>query len=95
MSDIENEKQLIELEKVKATTAGVRSTGAGIAEAKSKAEADKIYYLNELDRATKVAQAKKIEQDNELALMKRRYESEINYIRAKNELEVNTTRELA
>jgi len=49
LSDIEHEKQLIELEAVKATTAGVRSTGEGIAEAKSKAEADKIYYMNELD----------------------------------------------
>lgn len=94
-SEIENEKDKIDLERQKAETEGVRSTGASIAEAKSKAEADKIYYQNELERAEQIAKAKKFEHDNELILLQKRYESEINHIRQTNELEIKSAKELA
>lgn len=94
-SEIENEKDKIDLERQKAETEGVRSTGQSIAEAKSKAEADKIYYQNELERAEKVAKAKTIEQDNDLLLLQKRYESEINHIKQTNELAIKSAKELA
>jgi hypothetical protein len=41
----------IDFERQKAETASVKSSGLAIAEAKSKAEADQIYYQNLLERA--------------------------------------------
>lgn len=51
----------IDFEKQKAETQSVKSSGLAIAEAKSKAQADEIYYKNLLERAKKIADAKKIE----------------------------------
>jgi len=73
----------------------VRSSGLAIAEAKSKAEADAIYYQNLLDRAVKVTKAKKIEQDNEMSLLKLRYDAEIHHLKSANELEIKSSEEMA
>ena len=92
---IEAEKEKIKVARLKGKNSEVQLIGKAAGEALAEAKAKKIYYQSLLEQVELEEQAKKIENDTELALLQEKNQIELEYIRMVNELEINKARELA
>ncbi len=85
-------KQLLELE---AENVAIETTGKATAEAKAKAETDKIQGEAEVQLAQQEAEAKRIRETTELELLKAGQEAELIYQKTLNDLEIEKSQKLA
>ncbi|KAI3388828.1 hypothetical protein SNEBB_006544 [Seison nebaliae] len=85
---VQAEKENKVLLELQANSAVVERTGAAIAEAQSRAEAEKILGESEIEKARLKANATTIEAEAKLAELKNIREAEIDFQKKKNELKI-------
>lgn len=93
--EIESEKEKIKLVELKVKNLEVQMIGKATGEALAKAKSQKIQFESWLEQTTFYEEAKKIENDAELSLLKEQQEAKIAHQQALDELEINKARELA
>jgi len=91
---IESEKEQIKVIELKAKNLEVQLTGKAIGEAIADAKSKKIYYESLLQQTELGEQAKKIEFETEINLLKEKNNAEIEYQRELDLLEIKKAEEL-
>ena len=91
---IESEKEQIKVIQLKAKNLEVQLTGKAIGEAVAEAKSKKIYYESLLQQTELEEEARKIEFETELQLMKEKNLAEIEHQRELDSLEVKKAQEL-
>lgn len=92
---IESEKEQIKVIQLKAKNLEVQLTGKAIGEAIAEAKSKKIYFESLLQQVELEEEAKKIEFETEMQLLKEKLNAEVTYQREIDELEIQKVRELA
>jgi len=93
--EAEAEKARRELLSLQGESAAVESTGQATAEAKARAESQKIEAEAAVQQAQLKAEATKIKSEAELAQTKHQQEADLAHRKALNDLELNKARELS
>ena len=91
---IESEKEQIKVIQLKAKNLEVKLTGKAIGEAVAEAKSKKIYYESLLSQTELEEEAKKIEFETELQLLKEKSLADIAYQRDLDNLEIRKAQEL-
>lgn len=92
---IESEKEQIKVIQLKARNLEVQLTGKAVGEAIAEAKSKKIYYESMLQQVELEEEAKKIEVETDLALMKEKNSADVSYQKELDELEIRKAQELA
>ena len=92
---IESEKEQIKVIQLKAKNLEVQLTGKAIGEAIAEAKSKKIYYESLLQQVELEEEARKIETETELSLLKDKNSAELSYQKELDELEIRKAQELA
>mmetsp|Transcript_9977 Transcript_9977/g.9898 ORF Transcript_9977/g.9898 Transcript_9977/m.9898 type:complete len:508 (+) Transcript_9977:1063-2586(+) len=93
--EIDAEQEKVKLIELKVKNIEVQMIGKATGEALAKAKSQKIEYQSLLEQTELTEQAKKIENETELDLLKEQYEAEVAHQKALDELEINKAKELA
>jgi major vault protein len=91
---IESEKEQIKVIQLKAKNLEVQLTGKAIGEAVAESKSKKIYYESLLQQTELEEEARKIEFETELQLLKERNSADIEHQRELDQLEIRKAQEL-
>ena len=92
---IESEKEEIKVIQLKARNLEVQLTGKAVGEAIAESKSKKIYYESLLQQVELEEEAKRIETETELMLLREKNSSDLTYQKELNELEIRKASELA
>ncbi|CAG9323272.1 unnamed protein product [Blepharisma stoltei] len=93
--EIDAEQEKVKLIELKVKNVEVQMIGKATGEALAKAKSQKIENQSLLEQTELTEQAKKIENETELGLLKEQYYAEVAHQKALDELEINKAKELA
>lgn len=93
--EIEAESEQVKLIEIKAKNAEVQLIGKSTGEALAEAKSRKIQYENNVEMTTLIEEAKKIESETELGLLKEKQNADVTHQQALDELEINKAKQLA